>query len=391
MKITSIDVLTMQPGMGMNLVYARVNTDEGIYGLGETGVAIGVGGTGAADIIKGIAPMLIGMDPLENDVIWEKMYKNTFWGIGNGAFIISAISAIDTALWDIKGKYFGVPVYVLLGGKHRDKLRCYASQLQMGWKEEGHVSCESPQELKDAALKAMDEGYTAIKANILGLGRDKKRRHHLETSSYLERDILKRSEERLTALRDAVGPDVDIIMENHAITDANTAVQFAKMAYEYDIMFLEEPAPPLNIEVFKYISEHSPIPIATGERTYLRHGFRQLIENRYVSVIQPDLGSCGGITEGKKIADMAYVYDVPVQCHVCSGPLSVAASIQLEAAIPNFIIHEVHPTNTLPLITELGTENYQPVNGYLEVPEAPGFGMDLSEKALSIAKIETVK
>ncbi len=391
MKITSIDVIAIQPGCGMNLVYAKVNTDEGIYGLGETGVAIGVGGIGAVEIIKGIAPMIIGMDPLENDVIWEKMYKNTFWGVGNGAFISSAISAIDTALWDIKGKYFNASVATLLGGKHRDQLRCYASQLQMGWKEKEHCACESPEELRDAALKAMADGYDAIKANILGLGENKQRRHHLETTGYLSRSVMRRAEERLAALRDAVGSDVDIIMENHAITDANTAIQFASMACEYDIMYLEEPAPPLNIEVFKHIAEYSPIPLATGERTYLRQGFRPLIESQAVALLQPDLGSCGGITEAKKIADMAYVYDIPVQCHVCSGPMSVAAAIQFEAAIPNFVIHEVHPTNTLKLITELGTNDYQPVNGYITVPDLPGFGMDLSEKAMSMAQIVTVK
>ena len=166
MKITSVDVIEMEKIQGMSIVVARVNTDEGIYGLGETGVAIGVGGKAAAEVIKGLAPLIIGMNPFENDVIWEKMYKNTFWAVGNGAIIMSGLSAIDTALWDLKGKALGVSVATLLGGKHRTKLRAYASQLQMGWKEENHVACESPEELKEAALKAVEDGYTAIKANI---------------------------------------------------------------------------------------------------------------------------------------------------------------------------------------------------------------------------------
>ena len=305
---------------------------------------------------------------------------------------LTIISAIDTAIWDLKGKLLGVSVATLLGGKHRTKLRSYASQIQMGWKDNQSVAPnESPEEFKEACQRVVSMGYTAVKANVIGLNEQKQRRTYQETMSYIEKSVLKRAEQRLAAMRDGVGPDVGIIMENHCITDGNTAIQFARIAEEYDVMLMEEPAVPTNIEVFNKIASYTSIPLATGEHTYLRSGFRPLIESGSVSVLQPDLGNCGGFTEAKKIADHAAQYDIGIQAHVCSGPISHAASLQFEAAIPNFYYHEGHLTNTLPQIIEMGTEDYPTVNGYIEVPDKPGIGMDLSEKALKEANIITIQ
>ena len=391
MKITSIETIELPVIQGMHCVYARIHSDSGIYGLGETGVAIGVGGKAAAEVIRAIAPQLIGMDPTEIDVIWEKMYRNTFWAIGGGAIVMSAISAIDTALWDLKGKAMGVPVANLLGGKHRSKLRAYASQLQMGWNVTEHSAFESPEQLKEAALAAVEQGYTAVKANVLGLNLEGRRRASYETIGHLDPEVLKRADERLGALRDAIGPDKDLIIENHAITDANTALEFARVVENYNVMFMEEPTVPTNINAFKRITEHTNIPLATGERTYMRNNYIPFLENRLLAVLQPDIGNCGGVSEVKKLADMAYCYDVGIQAHVCSSPLSVAVSLQLEAAIPNFVIHEHHMTNTLSCIRDLCIYDYQPVNGYLEVPDLPGFGQDLTPEALKASVITEVK
>jgi L-alanine-DL-glutamate epimerase-like enolase superfamily enzyme len=202
---------------------------------------------------------------------------------------------------------------------------------------------------------------------------------------------MKVAEERLAALRDALGPDVDIICENHAMTDAATAVQFGRMAREYDIMFLEEGCTPMNPQMMRKIADNLDIPLATGERTYTRWGFLPFFENRSLTVIQPDIGNCGGITEAKKICDMAHTYDVSVQAHVCSSPISVAIALHLEAAIPNFIIHEHHVGNTLPSCVEMGKYDYQPVNGYMPIPEIPGIGQEISEAHLKKAHIETIK
>ncbi len=390
MKIKSVDIIEPKPIDGMRIVVCRINTDEDLSGSGEIGVAIGVGATAAREVIKDMAPMIIGMNPLDHEVIWEKLFKRTFWGIGNGAIIMSAISAIDTALWDLKGKYFNLPLYALLGGKHHEKLRAYASQLQKGWGVDSFTELSEPEEFVKVSKLAKEQGYTAVKANVLGTDDNKQFRHPRETTSYIERDVMHKAESRLAAIRETVGPEVDIILENHAITDANTAIQFSKMAEKYDIMFFEEPAITLNPQVFKKIADNTTIPLATGERTFLRYGFRPLILEGGVSVIQPDIGNCGGVTEFIKIANLAYMYDVSVQAHVCSGPLSVAVGLHCEAAIPNFIIHEHHVMNTTKQNTILGKYDYQPVNGYLSIPELPGIGQELSDYALETANITSV-
>jgi L-alanine-DL-glutamate epimerase-like enolase superfamily enzyme len=335
------------------------------------------------------------MNPLYHEVIWEKLFKQSFWAQGNGAVFMSAISAIDIALWDIKGKAAKMPLYQLLGGKQREKLWTYASQLQFGWAVDsfnpGKGVSGAPEYYAETALKAVGQGYTAIKTNFLRFDRQGVVLSYKDTTNNLSREVMRLAEERIAATRKAVGPDVEIIIENHAMTDAATAIQFARMAEQYDIMFLEEGCTPLNPMVMKRIAEGTTIPLATGERTYTRWGFLPFFENQSLRVIQPDIGNCGGITECKKICDMAHIYDVSVQTHVCSSPISVAIALHLEAAIPNFIIHEHHLANTLPSCVEMGKYDYQPKNGYLEIPEIPGIGQEPSEQALGKAHIETVK
>ena len=171
------------------------------------------------------------------------------------------------------------------------------------------------------------------------------------------------------------------------MTDAATAIQLAKMAEPYDIMYLEEGCTPLNPGVMRKIAEHTSIPLATGERTYTRWGFLPFLENHSLSLIQPDIGNCGGITEAKKICDMAHVFDIGAQMHVCSSPISVAVALHLEAAIPNFVIHEHHIANTPAGTIAECKFDYQPVGGYFTVPELPGIGQDLSERAIERAEI----
>ncbi|NMD37317.1 MAG: mandelate racemase/muconate lactonizing enzyme family protein [Christensenellaceae bacterium] len=394
MKITSVDILALKKDpAGTRPIICRVNTDEGFYGLGEAGVGIGSGARGAFELLKDFAPMIIGMDPMYNEVIWEKIFKQSFWGQGNGAILMAALSAIDVALWDIKGKAFNVPVYQLLGGKQRDKLRAYASQLQFGWKVEEFNPMDAGAEVefyKEAAQKAIEDGYDAIKVNFMRFDRNGKLFNHLRTTGYLSREIMDIAEERLAAVREVVGPKVDIIAENHAMTDAHTAIQFGKMAAKYDIMYLEEACTPLNPGVMKKVADNIEIPLAGGERTYTRWGFLPFLENGSLAMLQPDIGNCGGLTEAKKIADMAHVYDVGIQSHVCTSPVGVAASLHLEAAIPNFIIHEHHFANTTPSIINQCEYDYQPIDGYFQIPEIPGIGQELSKMAIDTAEIVTI-
>lgn len=392
MKITSVDIITCKavPTAGQTPVLVRIWTDEGIYGYGEAGVSIMNYSLGSIELLRSFSRIIIGQDPLANDVIYTKLV-NTFWAKGNGGVIMAAISAIDTALWDIKGKYFGVPVYELLGGKYRDRLRAYASQLQNGWKYENFLGAPGDLEfLKEACHRAVEEGYDCIKVDFIAKDLQGRPLPGEEGRTWLSRRTIRETERKLQAVRDVVGEDVEIILENHCLTNANTAIQFAKVAQAYDPMLLEEPANPLDVLDYKRIREAVDIPLATGERSYTRRGFLPLLKDGYLDVVQPDLGNCGGITEGRKIADLAESLGATVQTHTCNTPISVAAALQLEAAIPNFIIHEHHTNNTLPINTELCVYDYQPENGYFKVPDLPGIGNELSEKALAEAEIITM-
>lgn len=393
MKITSVDVMAL-PGvkrMALRPICCRINTDEGISGYGEAGIAIVTGARGAFELIKDYSEMILGMNPLHNDVIWETLYKESFWAQGNGAVMMAAISAIDTALWDIKGKYYNAPVHELLGGKHRDKLRSYISQLQFGYQHKTFSNPGSIEAYRASYERAMGEGYDCIKVNFFEKDGNNHEMDHTRTTGSFSKEDLKRIEERIRVAREVCGDDVDIIVENHAMTDYFTALQIARIAEPYNILFMEEPMTPLNADIWQKLAENTSIPLATGERMFTRWGFLPMLKNGSLTVAQPDVGNCGGITECRKIADMCHVYDVNVQTHVCSSPISVAVGMQLEAAIPNFIIHEHHVANTMEEIKRLGKYDYQPKNGYLEVPDLPGIGQELSDWALENAEITTIK
>lgn len=390
MKIISVDVMELKPRNNPHWrpVVCRINTDEGLYGYGEAAMAYGVGASAAFGMVKDLSRMIIGKDPLDNEVIWDSLYKATFWGQNGGPVIFAGVSAIDIALWDIKGKSFNLPVYRLLGGKRREKLRSYASQLQFGWGA-GIIPVWATDDYVSVARKAVAEGYDAIKIDFFTYDQDGRRFSSEDTTRLLTPYYLDLIEERLAAVREAIGPKVDIIMEAHSVTDAQAAIQIGRRAEKYSIFAYEEPTTPTP-KITKLVAENVRIPIASGERIYTRWGYAPYFENGSLSLIQPDLGTCGGITEGKKICDMAYVYDVSVQAHVCASPLSTAAALHLEAVIPNFCIHEHHVVNRSPFNKELCIYDYQPVAGYMGVPEIPGIGNELSDYALETADIVTV-
>lgn len=383
MKIVKIDVMQLGTDVRPDWrpIVCRIYTDEGIYGDGEAAMAYDVGALGAFGMLQELAKMVIGMDPLDNEVIWDKLYRSTFWGQNGGPVTFSAISAIDIALWDIKGKYFKVPVYKLLGGKKRDNLRCYASQLQFGWGEV-RIPARTPEDYAKNAKKAVEEGYDAVKFDFFLYNEEDGFFDDNDRLGLLSKKYLNIVEKRIAAVREAIGPDVDIIMENHSYTDAQSALQLGRMAEKYDIFCFEEPTTPYP-KITKYMSDKLNIPIATGERIYSRWQYAQYFENCSVQMIQPDFGNCGGITEGKKICDMAYTYDVGVQGHACGSPLSNVVALHLECVIPNFVIHEHHAVNLTPYNKSYCIYDYQPVNGKYKVPELPGLGNELSESAMN--------
>ena len=393
MKITKVDVMLINPKAEDNKPWTpvgiRIYTDTGIYGDGEAAMAYGSISRGAYGAVIDFSEKIIGKDPLDTEVIWEDLYKSTFWAQNGGPVTFGAISAIDVALWDIKAKYFGVPLYKLLGGKQRDKLRCYASQLQFGWGPV-RVGLTTAQEYADIAKKAVAEGYSAVKVDFFTFDRDGSRFNHEQMTRLLPAYYVNLVEERVAAVREAIGSDVDLIMENHSNIDAQGAVQLAKIVEKYNIFMFEEPCTP-SPYVNKFVHDHITIPVSQGERIYTRWQYKQYFQDGSIQMIQPDIGNCGGITETKKVCDMAHAYDVGVQIHVCSSPILTAAALHLESVLPNFTIHEHHVYNLHNYNKQLCIHDYQPEHGYFSIPEIPGIGNEWSEYAFTHCQLTTVE
>mgnify|MGYP003054984786 CR=1 FL=1 len=394
MKITKVDIYMLDATAqraSRRPICCRVWTDEGFYGDGEAGIAFDYAAPAGIGMLQDISRLVIGKDPMRTDELWERMFKVSFWGQGGGGIFSAAMSGLDIAMWDIKGKALNVPLYVLLGGKSRDSIRAYASQLQFGWGGgTDKAMLVSPEQYADVARVAVSEGYDAIKVDVLAMD-EHGNWNQRDLKGLLPDNILRLGYDRLKAMRDAIGPDVDIIVEMHSFTSAAPAIQFGRMIEELGVLYYEEPVMPLNPKMMKQVADHVNIPLASGERIYWRWGYRPFLEDGSLSVIQPDICTCGGISEVKKICDMAHVYDVTVQIHVCGGPISTAAALHMEAAIPNFMIHELHRYALLEPNTRTCIHNYMPSKGRYTVPELPGLGQELTPETIAASDIITVK
>lgn len=361
-------------------VFVRIHTDEGIHGVGEAGLAYDLGHSAAASMIKEFADaFLIGFDPFNTERLWQKMLRNSFWALNGGPIIYAAMSAIDIALWDIKGKALQQPIYQLLGGKVNDSLRTYASQIQFGWSDEV-IEITEPHQYAEESLKAVSQGYDAIKVNPILFRQDGSRYHsHYRLITQREYQWFR---SRFAAMRDAVGAKVDIILECHSLPSATTAIQIAELASEFNCLFMEEPVNYLNHSLHKKVAQKTKLPLAAGERLYHRWDVRPYLEDQSIDILQPDVCLSGGFTETKKVCDYAEIFDVNVQLHVCGGPIATAAALHLETALPNFFIHEHHTYATKPWNKELCQQDLQPVNGQFVVSEAPGLGIELNDQRL---------
>ncbi len=392
MKVTSVEIWDVNcPSLPWHHpVIIRVNTDEGISGLGEVGLAYGTGHSGGAAYVKNLAESyLLGTDPTNNEKIWDAMFQGTFWAKGGGPVVYGSMSAIDIACWDIRGKVLGQPVYRLLGGMTNESLRCYASQIQMGWSAEKQSRLAKPEEYAQAALNAVAEGYDAVKVDPTTFDEEGGRLGNL--NKILTSDVKRIVYNRIKAIREAVGKDVDILIELHSATSATAAIQLGRLLEEFDCMYMEEGVQYVNPALQKKISRNIKMPMAAGERIYTRWGYAPYFEKQSLDMIQPDLCLVGGITEGKKVCDYAYTYDITVQVHVCGSPISTAASLHLETVIPNFQIHEHHVIALQRENRELCVQDYQPVAGRFTVPELPGLGIDLNEEVISRSPCIVVK
>jgi galactonate dehydratase len=392
MKVTSIEIRDINcPDLPWHHpVIIRVNTDEGISGLGEVGLAYGTGHSGGAAYVKNLAEsFLLGADPMRIEAIWDAMFRGTFWAQGGGPVVFGGMSAIDIACWDIKGKVLGQPVYQLLGGKTNNSLRTYASQIQFGWDYNKQLRLVKPEEYAEAARIAVADGFNAVKVDPTTFDENGQRTPAL--NKILNNKTIKIVYNRIKAIREAVGDDVDILIELHSATGATSAIQIGQALEEFNCMFFEEGVHYLNAALQEKISRNIKIPMAAGERLYTRWGYRPYFEKQSLAMIQPDLCLTGGITEGKKICDYAHIYDITVQVHVCGSPISTAAALQLESVIPNFQIHEHHVIALQNGNRELCLQDYQPRKGTFSIPDLPGLGLDLNDRVISRSPCVVVK
>jgi galactonate dehydratase len=373
-KITEVQVYLVSVG-GRHPVLARVLTEEGVSGVGEAAIAYGIGATAAAGMIKDLAQeFLLGKDPFTIEALWSEMYDHAFWSKGGGPIVFAGISALEQALWDIKGKCLGVPIYEMLGGKMRDQVRVYAN----GWS----FRCLKPADFAREAERVVKDGYTAIKFYPLASPEMDVAGHIRHVS---RRSVDRAAEERavasVKAVREAVGPKIDIMLDVSAELTTDAIIRLGRKMQEWDIAFFEEPVDPFDVEALKKVSEEVKIPIAVGERLYTRYGFRRVLERHAADILQPDLGNTGGIMETKKIAAMAETYNMSIGPHNCASPVSTAAALQLDACIANFLIQEVYPYRI--------PEHYHLVDhapeldirhGLMPIPDRPGLGVELVEE-----------
>lgn len=376
MKITQVEIfeVTYPDAPNWHPVLIRISTDEGISGVGEVGLAYGTGGSAGAGMVKNLAGnFLIGADPFRIEELWDTMYRKTFWGQGGGPVVFGGMSAIDHALWDIKGKALGVPVYELLGGKCHEKLLVYAN----GW----YHNYNAPGEFVEPVQRLAAGGYTALKF-------DPFRKRPDGVNEYSKRALDKEREDlavaRVQAVREALGPDFKICVEVHGNLGTTSAISAGRRLEEFSPFFYEEAVDANNVEMMAKVAAQVEIPIAAGERLYTRYGFRPYIEKQILDIIQPDLGLAGGISEVKKIATYAETYGIHVQPHNCASPVLTAVSVQVDACIPNFIIQELfpyRPAEHYEVVTE--PLERQVVDGYLTIPDKPGLGVELNDDFLA--------
>ncbi|WP_462401549.1 mandelate racemase/muconate lactonizing enzyme family protein [Pseudomonas sp. Marseille-QA0332] len=384
MKVTKVEVmeadLSGQDGFASwRPVLVRVHTDDGITGLGEVGMAYGTGAPACAPMVLTLAErFLLGHDPFLSDTIWENMLRRTFWAEAGGPVIFGAMSALDTALWDIKGRALGQPVHRLFGCATPEPLRCYASQLHLGWGEEAQWLSD-PSQYRDVAAQVKSLGFDCVKVDPIQIDKDGGRATGLRGIFTPERRKLFRS--RMEAVREGLGPDVDIILELHSLTSTAGALQLAEMVKDLGILFMEEPTHNNNAHAHIKTAQKSSIPVATGERLYTRWGYLPYLEAGSIDMIQPDVGLVGGVAEAYRVAHLAHTFDVGVQAHVCGSPLATAVGLQFEASIPNFEIHEHHAYALRRSNKALFEQELQPVNGKFAVPTEPGFGMTIRNDA----------
>ncbi|MEX2153418.1 MAG: galactonate dehydratase [Gemmatimonadaceae bacterium] len=342
---------------GRNWIYVKVETDQGIFGIGE---AYSVGPDEAVvKVIEDFKLWLVGQDPRNVQFLWDLMYNTTRFP--GGSVSNAALSGIEHALWDIAGKAAGLPVWALLGGRVRNKVRVYQS-----------IGGSSPQQAAESARQLIDKyGYTAVKMSP----------HNPGDNQMPYNQVTRLAGERVKAVREEVGPDVDIAVDIHArYFEVVRAIRCAKEIEPYYPFWLEEPIRPENADAMKKLAEHVNIPLASGECNYTKFEFRDLINMQALDIVQPDICVCGGIMEMKKIAAMAEAQYMMVAPHNPMSPLATAVNVHFAASTPNFLILEYRAPDS-GAHKDVLKEPIMVKDGYVEIPNKPGWGVELNEEA----------
>lgn len=371
MKIVAANIYVAQTG-NRRAVVLELETDAGIRGIGEVGIAYGVGTEAAAAMTREmVSRFLLGQDPARIEFIWNTIYDGSFWTRGGGAISIAALSGIDQALWDIKGRALNVPVYDLLGGAIVDRLPAYAN----GW----WMGCETDDDYACAAAAMVARGYTRLKFYPLGEfdPRTVIRHPFLRTAPA---DIGVRIHDRIARIRDRVGDGVEIMLDFGGGLTTDQLLRILPRLETLDILFIEEPVEPALPRALARLSACTGIPFSAGERVYTRYGFHTLLETGAVSIVQPDVCNTGGLSEARKIAALAEIYNARVAPHNYGSALATVTAAHLATCIPNFMMlecfpdyahePEYHPVINAPLEDQVS-------EGLMPIPEGPGLGVDL--------------
>lgn len=338
-----------------NWVFVKVYTDEGITGVGEATLEYKEKALiGAVEHIK---ESLVGQNPLNIEKIWHDTYRDAYWR--GGAVLMSALSAVEMALWDILGKALNVPIYQLLGGKVNDKVRIYVN----GW----FAGAKEPKEFAEKAKIAVERGVTAMKWDPFG-------KNYMEISNA----ELDKALQCVAAVREAVGGQIDLLIEGHGRFNVPTGIKIAKELEQFKPMFFEEPVPPDNLDALKEVKTKSPVAISAGERLYTRWDYREMFDKMAADYIQPDISHAGGIMELKKIAAEAECRYIPFAPHNPSGPVANAATLQLAASCPNFCILEIMYSD-VEWRKDVTTENLHYQDGCITISDKPGLGLEINE------------
>ena len=372
-KLKITDVRTAEVRVHGYQLHVRIYTDQGVFGHGEGTDAI----QGGVPLVNSFRRMLVGQDPLNVEAAFERIRTSGVFAGAQAGQYIAALSAVEMALWDLAGKALGLPVYQLLGGRVRERVRVYCDSGLGERALGGDQRAAKVSEIRDL-------GFTAVKLDIDN-GGDPARFDRVNwTASNGEIDNMVA---KVAYAREQFPKQMDIAADMHGRYDTTTGKRVAKAMEPFRLLFLEEPVPAENVDAMREVRASSNTPICCGENLFLRHGFRPVLEKQAADIIMPDLHKCGGLLEGRKIADMAHTYYVPFAPHNVTSPIGTMAAAHVCAAVPNFLVLEWHWVDRLPLWRSWVKEGEIIEKGFIRMPERPGIGVEMDEAGARKAQV----